>query len=204
MNAIKDHVSALGALYQAEKTDAAGIFNTAMALMGIGCAYIGVLMTVSDKFGKDLSWLIVLLLPIPLWIIAAFQSLMTLNAMSHGVSVRIIEHALFSESGLPEELRKFVGSASGDKIMDISQSELAHIITAIVVYSGVVLLVGGFTLYVLFRTWCQVSYSASILAATGYTLFLIIVVNSWVAGKRILEKANKQYLKHFEPKQNQK
>ncbi|MFA4919696.1 MAG: hypothetical protein WC581_10655 [Thermodesulfovibrionales bacterium] len=204
MNAIKDHVSALGALYQAEKTDAAGIFNTAMALMGIGCAYIGVLMTVSDKFGKDISWPIVLLLPIPLWIISAFQSLMTLNAMSHGVSVRIIEYALFSESGLPGELRKFVGSASGDKIMDISQSELAHKITTIVVYSGVVLLVGGFTLYVLCRTWYQVSYIASILAATGYTLLLIIVVNSWVAGKRILEKANKQYLKHFEPKQNQK
>ncbi len=33
-------VAALGALYQGEKTDASAIFNTAMAMMGVGVAYL--------------------------------------------------------------------------------------------------------------------------------------------------------------------
>ena len=50
---------------------------------------------------------------------------MTLNAMSHGVSVRIIEDELFRKSGLQVD-RDLVGSAAGDKIMDVTQSRLAH------------------------------------------------------------------------------
>lgn len=188
---MNDHVTALAALYQAEKTDAAGVFNTAMAMMGIGAAYLAAMIPITDKFGVGpLNWLIVLLLPCPLWLIAAFHSLMTLNAMSHGVSVRIIENALFIESGLSVDNRDLVGSAAGDKIMDITQSRLAHQITTFVVYAGVAALVVGFTAYVLYRAWDNVSVNAGVVAIVGYTLLLIIVVISWVVGMRMIVDAN--------------
>jgi hypothetical protein len=189
---MKDQVNALGALYQAEKTDAAGVFNTAMALMGIGGAYLCVLIASTDKFGVgSLNWLIVLLLPCPLWLIAVFQSLMTLNAMSHGVSVRIIENALFAESGLQVD-RDLVGSASGDKIMDITKSRPVHIISTLVVYAGVALLVVGFTAYVLYLSWNKVPNIYGVVAIGCYTLLLIIIVLSWAVGLSMIKDADRR------------
>jgi len=91
----------LSALYQGEKTDASGIFNTAMAMMGIAVAYlVGAGPFVDGLSHRTLGWLFVLLLPITLWLILAYQSLIALNAMSHGISVRIIANALLRASGL--------------------------------------------------------------------------------------------------------
>jgi hypothetical protein len=191
---MNDHVNALSALYQAEKTDATGVFNTAMAMMGIGGAYLAAMMTLADKFGDgSLNWFIVLLIPLPLWLIAAFHSLMTFNAMSHGVSVRIIEDALFRESGLQVE-RDLVGSAAGDKIMDITKSGLTHRITTIVVYFGVAALVVGFTIFVLYLAWDKVSVCASVVAIVGYALLLIVVMSSWFKGMRMIADANRRSL----------
>lgn len=184
------NINALAALYQAEKTDATGVFNTAMALMGIGGAYLGLMMTNVDKFGVGLlNWLTVLLLPCPLWLIAAFHSLMTLNAMSHGVSVRIIENQLFKESGLHVD-RDLVGSASGDKFMDITKSRYIHKVTTSVVYFGVAALVVGFTIYVLFSAWGHVSHAALIVAIVSYIILSIIVMFSWIVGMAMIKDAD--------------
>src|ERR1039458_2606526 len=109
---MSDAVTALAALYQGEKTDASYIFNTAMVMMGVAVTYVvGAIpfvgnlsrppITSSALASSEVAWLFLLLLPIPLWLIAAFHSLITLNAMSHGISVRIIEDELFKASELP-------------------------------------------------------------------------------------------------------
>src|ERR1035438_8804461 len=84
-----DHITALAALYQGEKTDASYVFNTAMAMMGIGVTYVvGAIAFLGNPSRGPMPWLFLLLLPIPLWLIVAFHSLMALNAMSHGISSR--------------------------------------------------------------------------------------------------------------------
>lgn len=126
VNKVNDRVTALAALYQGEKTDASYVANSAMAMMGFGVAYlVGAIVFVGNLSHGPIAWLFLLLLPIPLWLIAAFHSLMTLNLMSHGISIRIIEDALFKASELPVE-RDLVGSAAGDKTMDITQAKAAH------------------------------------------------------------------------------
>lgn len=188
---MSERVAALGALYQAEKTDAAYIFNTAMAMMGAGVAYLVAMVSVVQNLGgPSLSWRVALVLPFPLWLIAAFHSLITLNAMSHGVSVRIIEHALFTESGLLAETRSFVGSAAGDRIMDINQSRRAHVITTLVVYVGVALMVLGFTGYVIVRAWNNVSLGTRTAAMVGYLLLAVVVASSWIVGLLVIAEAN--------------
>src|ERR1700741_2128817 len=92
---VNNRVTALAALYQGEKTDASYVFNTAMVMMGIAVAYLVGAIPFLDKLsqgvgGRPLDWLFLVLLPGPLWLIVAFHSLITVNAMSHGVSVRII------------------------------------------------------------------------------------------------------------------
>src|SRR5205814_8417463 len=104
-----DPLAALAALYQGEKTDASYVFNTAMVMMGVAVAYlVGAVPFVGSLGHTPIGWLFLLLLPVPLWLIAAFHSLMTLNAMSHGISVRIIEDALFEASKLQAN-RELVG-----------------------------------------------------------------------------------------------
>lgn len=191
-----DCVAGLAALYQGEKTDASYVFNTAMAMMGIAVAYlIGAIPFVGNLGHGPIGWLFLLLLPFPLWLIAAFHSLMTLNAMSHGISVQIIEHALFKASGLPVGARDLVGSAAGDKIMDITQAKLAHKLTTVVVYGGVAFLVIGFTAYALYsangivKDDVVLAHSRVIgIAMAGYSLLAIMVSLSWIVGIRMIDK----------------
>jgi hypothetical protein len=191
-----DPVTALAALYQGEKTDASYVFNTAMVMMGVAVAYLVGAIPFVDKVSRGpIAWLFVLLLPVPLWLIAAFHSLMTLNAMSHGISVRIIENALFDESGLAARNadRELVGSAAGDRIMDITQAKVIHKVTTVVVYAGVALLVMGFTAYALHAARRIIAVDPALvrarvfeMATATYGLLTTMVGLSWIIGLKAI------------------
>jgi hypothetical protein len=193
-----DRVTALAALYQGEKTDASYVFNTAMAMMGVAVAYIVGTITFVVNTNNELYYgLFLLLLPIPLWLVAAYHSLMTLNAMSHGISVRIIEDALFDESELRVK-RDLVGSAAGDKIMDITQAKAVHILTTVIVYGGVAILVVGYTIYALHSAKVIISNTPALLywrdvkvvaiAKSTYSLLAIMVMASWLVGFKMIKE----------------
>lgn len=194
---VNDPVPALAALYQGEKTDASYVFNTAMAMMGIAVLYLVSILPFIGKFGEGpIGWLFLLLLPIPLWLIVAFHSLITLNAMSHGISVRIIEQALFEVSDLQVK-RDLVGSAAGDKIMDITKSRTAHKLVTVVVYGGVALLVIGFTAYALYTANGIIKNDVALvhwrviwIARGIYSLLVITVALSWIVGFRIINEGS--------------
>ena len=195
----ENNVTALAALYQGEKTDASYLSNTAMAMMVTAGAYlVGALQYMGKLNGEPNSGLFLLLLPIPLWLIAAFLSLVTLNAMSHGISVRIIEDALFKASGLWVKgvKRGLVGSVAGDKIMDITQASAVHVLTTMVVYGGVGLLVIVFTIYALYSAKRLVQGRVIWLAAIPYSLIFAMVVVSWVQGLSLIQKGRKEIPQH--------
>ncbi|UMP01617.1 hypothetical protein [Amycolatopsis sp. EV170708-02-1] len=101
-----DAPGALNALYQSEKADASAIFNVSMAMMGIAAAYVVGAISLAEKYGSDsIPWPVVVLLPAPLWVIVVFHSLITLNAMNHGLSVLILEDRLFRRARLPRRGR---------------------------------------------------------------------------------------------------
>jgi hypothetical protein len=197
-SAANDPVPALAGLYQGEKTDATGIFNTAMAMMGVAVAYlIGAIPFVSKISEGPIPWVFLILLPMPLWIVIAFHSLITLNAMSHGVSVRIIENALFESSGLRGKVkRNLVGSAAGDKIMDITQAKTVHKLTTVFVYGGVAVLVLLFTAYALYSAMGLIEkgdirfLQAGVVwtAAVMYILVAIMVLRSWIVGLSMINE----------------
>jgi hypothetical protein len=193
VNGGNDRIAALAALYQGEKIDASYLFNTAMAMMGIAVSYVvGAIAFLGNPSRGPMPWLFLLLLPIPLWLIVAFHSLMTLNAMSHGISVRIIEDALFDASELRVD-RCLVGSAAGDKIMDITQEKVVHKVTTFVVYAGVAGLVIGFTVYALYSAQGIVKDDLVwILAIGAYSLLLIMVAASWIGGVRMINKGRSE------------
>lgn len=192
-----DPIAALAALYQGEKTDASYVFNTAMAMMGIAVAYLVGALQFIDKISQGpMAWLFLLLLPIPVWLIVAFHSLITLNAMTHGISVRLIEDALFDVSKLRVE-RELVGSAAGDKIMDISKSKMPHKMITAFVYGGVALLVVGFTAYALNSANENIMTNPHLvhaqvmwIALAIYFLVVVMVALSWFVGFKSLNEAS--------------
>lgn len=193
-----DSVSALGALYQGEKADASAIFNVAMAMMGIGAAYLVGVVTLADRYGSSpLTWNVVLLLPLPLWLIAAFHSLITLNAMIHGVSIRVIEDKLFEIANFGDNcIRDLIGSQAGDKIMEIRNARWPHKIATGLVYGGVgiaILLYTAFVVigfFVIHDSWNGVEIIKALSAVVGYLLVAAIVINSWVVGLIEIGKAD--------------
>ena len=199
VNKVNDPIPALAALYGGEKTDASAVFNTAMAMMALAVTYLVWAMPFVEQLGQaPHAKLSLVLLPIPLWLVIAFHSLIALNAMRHGISVRIIEDALFKASELRVE-RDLVGSAAGDKIMDITQAKFIHKITTVVVYAGVGLLVIVFTAYALYSAHrvvkddvilphARVVLGASII----YSLLLIIVSLSWWVGMRMIKQGRSE------------
>jgi hypothetical protein len=191
-------LAALGALYQGEKTDASYIFNTAMAMMGIAAAYlIGATGFVATNKQGPLPWPFLLLLPMPLWIIA-FHSLITLCAMNHGVSVQAIENELFGASELTVR-RDLVGSAAGDRIMDIGVSKPIHRLTTMFVYGGIGTLVLGFTIYVLHSAYAVIRQDPSLvrfhviwIASAVYFVLLVMAGFSWRIGLRDINAGRKE------------
>jgi hypothetical protein len=196
-------LTALAALYQGEKTDASSIFYTAMALMGVAVAYlVGAVPFIGTLQHVSFGWIFVLLLPMPLWLVIAFHSLITLNAMSHGISVKIIEDELFDASELQVE-RELVGSAAGDKIMDITQAKPIHRLTTRFVYFGVGLLVLLFTGYAVYSANEVMKHSAVLvptavicLASVVYVLLLVLVARSWRKGLLIIDQGRRKIANH--------
>lgn len=185
----EEPVSALGALYQGEKSDATGIFNVAMAMMGIAAAYIVAAVGIFGQLDST-SWIVVIALPIPLWLIAGFHSLLTLNGMMHGASVQILENHLYRETDLPPGARKYVGSKGADRIMDIGQSHPIHKVTTAFVYGGVALAVVGFTGLAVYNAWGSANNFARYGSMIGYVLAAGVVAGSWGWGMKEVNEAN--------------
>ena len=199
INNVNDPIPALAALYGGEKTDASAVLNMAIAMMALALAYlVGAMPFVEGLGHAPNAKLSLVMLPIPLWLVIAFHSLMTLNAMSHGMSVRIIEDALFKASELRVK-RDLVGSAAGDKIMDITQAKFIHKITTLVVYGGVGLLVIVFTAYALYSAHRVVKDDiilprarVVLVASIIYSLLLIIVSLSWRVGMGMIKQGRSE------------
>ena len=193
---VDDPITALAALYQGEKADASHLFNTVVEMSRLTVAYIiGAVLLTSKSGGEQLSWLFWLLSPLPIWLIAAFHCLMTLNAMSHGISVRIIEDALFEAAGLPLGERDLVGSAAGDNIMDITQAKAVHKLAASVVWGCFSFLTVGFTVYALYSANGIIEHNVTLvharvseIAMGVYLLLAIMVCVSWVEGLRVISR----------------
>jgi hypothetical protein len=194
VNSANNSTAALAALYQGEKTDVSSILNTAMAMMGVALAYmVGAVSFVGKLSDGSTPWPLLLLLPFPLWLAIAYHSLIALNAMSHVASVRIIEDALFETSGLPSDKRLRVGSAAGDKIMDIRHAKIAHKLTTALVYGGVGILVILFTCFALHsangivkRNITLAQVPVMTISIVAYSLVLVLVAASWIEGFRVI------------------
>jgi hypothetical protein len=199
VNKVHDPIPALSALYQGEKTDASYLNNTAMVMVGLALAYLlGAIQWVDKLQVAPNARLSLVLLPVPLWLVLAYQSLVTLTTMSHGLSVKIIENALFASADLRVS-RDLVGSAAGDKIMDINKAKPVHIITTLLVYGGIFLSVLVFTIIALVSAHNVIAPDVILpnarvvlVAIVSYSILFIIIAGSWKVGLRMIKQGHNE------------
>jgi hypothetical protein len=144
-----DRVTALGALYQAERQDSAGMLIASLAVIAGGLTYLGVALAVLNNVSVPGGHWTAAFLAFPLWVVASYHVLLAANAIVRQSSIEIIEGALFEMTGLDKNLREKVGSRAGQRAMNIAEQPNRFRWHTVITYGGPLIIIVGFSVYCL-------------------------------------------------------
>ena len=179
--------TAITAVYGAIRADNTSLLNVSLALMGAGLAYLGATLAFAGQLGNVLHWLALAVLPMPLWIMVAFHSLLTSLAMTNAVTAKYLEEELLQLSGISADHCRLLGYKRGDKIMDSSISAVPHRVMNYLIYGGFGLLAVAYTIYVLWHVAREHAVGSMAFDAF-YFLVAVMVILSWRAGSKHRDK----------------
>ncbi len=180
-------VSALTSLYEADRADASATLTVALALLGAGVAYVTGTLAFADSLFRQFGWLSIFV-PFPMWLIAAFHSLITVSAMLRSRSILVVEDKLLGYTSLSKGQKKLTGMRGPGRIMNVMEAEWPHKLATILSYLGVGLIVLGYTVYFLLKT-PHLSIVGQVVAGCGSLALLLVVICSWWAGLRSYNKS---------------
>jgi fatty acid desaturase len=179
----RDELQALVAIYQAERSDASAILNIGLALVGAGAAYSVGTIAFSNQFGNSVGWAFVALLPIPLWLISAFHSLIFTLGTVCGLSALFLEEEIFKRSGIDVRYRALIGSRARENVMNAARSTYPHMLATYVTYIGIGSVIISYTIYIMYASWGGVG-AWRYLFLVAYTILFGTVLLSWISGIR--------------------
>jgi hypothetical protein len=130
-------VAALAALYQADRADQAQQGSGALTLIAGSVAYLGLLVTAWKDIAAAPYWPV--LLPGPLWMVAAFHVLTMGNVLNRNHSIRVLEVRLHSATRLRAlgVAANEIGSARGREVMDLNLQPALLKVQTLVTYVGI-------------------------------------------------------------------
>lgn len=117
--------------------------------------------------------------------------------MTHGISLNIIETALYRETGLPargrapepdSKLQEYVGSQLSNRIMETGQSHRIHKLTTYFAYGGVAIAIVGYTIYIVVISMTHVPCWETAVTIAVYVSFAAAVVGTWRVGLRLVKE----------------
>ena len=177
-----DRVTALGALYQAERQDSAGMLIASLAVIAGGLTYLGVALAVLNNVRVPGGHWTAALLAFPLWVVASFHVLLAANAIVRQSSIEIIEGALFNMTGLDKSLREKVGSRAGQRAMNIAEQPNRFRVHTVVTYGGPLIIIVGFSVYCLDTAAKLKGWDSApvITAGAVYLVLFLAIVSAWL------------------------
>lgn len=184
-----DEVAALATIYTADRADTASSMNVALALLGAGIAYVAATLAFSGALSRNLGWITVFL-PFPLWLIAAFHSLIAISAMIRSISITQLETLLLQRTRIDKDRIDTIGFRAPERIGNVTQAAWPHAIASILSYGGVALIVIGYTIYMIVNSQ-RLPEWATLLAAAGYATLTLLVAASWRYGFAIYARSEK-------------
>lgn len=172
-------VEALSSLYQADRSDNSTNLSASLALLGANIAYAGVTLAFSDQFSK-LNDTLVVLLPIPLWIVAAFHSLIVSAGMLRAVSIQVLERELIRRAKIPDDVKIVVGYQAPEGVMNIKPAAWVHKLAIVLANGGSGLIAIPYTVYILFSREIEGMLRGGALFV--YVFVALITALSWTEG----------------------
>jgi hypothetical protein len=186
----QDKVAALSVIYSATRADSSSILNVSLAMLGAGAAYVTATLAFADKFGNGISWVAVAALPAPLWIIAAYHSLITAVAMLNGVTLITVEKQLLDTGGIPPRIQRHIGFKQAEEVFNIQLSRWPHKVATAGVYGGAAAIVSTYTIYMVRVSWSH-AMPWPVIFGTVYLAFFIVTGWSWAVGLRLVSASAK-------------
>jgi hypothetical protein len=137
-------VSALSALYQAERADISMLFTAGLALVGTELVFLVASVAFLDTL-RQLPAPIVALVPIPLWLGLTYNIVIVALLVNRGKSVSLLEDQLYLRANLHRRDRGAIGARAGEHIMNLKWAPLPFRASLSVVYGTPFILVLGYT-----------------------------------------------------------
>lgn len=168
---MSDRATALGALYQAERTDLTGILAQSLVLVGFALTYVTIFMGLfwSDKL--HLSPSVMGYGAFPAWMLIAFHALLLALVFAHGRSVAIIEKQLVQLAELGE-FAEFIGGEAGTAVTDldklIANKRHGLVLSTLISYGGFGVIVVAFSFF------CVVQSAAGQTTLLGWIVGVVV------------------------------
>jgi hypothetical protein len=194
VNKSADRIAALGALYQADRQEAAGILLAALALFAAALTYLGVVAIIINNVKLPGGYWTVVSLAFPLWVVAAFHVLLNANAAVRARSIDIIEKRLVDAAGFDESNRQDLGSRATLRVTSIQEQPFRLQVQSVISYGGTLVIIIAFTSYCL-AVVAKVHGWTSAPVITGgavYALLFGMVMLAWYEVGRITASITKE------------
>ena len=167
-------IAALTPIYTADRADNSA--GEVFAILGVGAAYVTATLAFSSQIFRSIGWLGPFL-PLPLWIMVAYQSLLTGVAMVRSLSIRAIEGKLLESTDFSEQQSRAIGLQSSERVVNVSDASFIHKAISFATYGGIVLMICAYTLFVILKD-PHLTSIWRIIAYASYTIFAALVIAS--------------------------
>jgi hypothetical protein len=192
-NESSERIAALGALYQADRQDAAGILLAALALFAAALTYLGVVAIVINNVKLPGGHWTTVSLAFPLWVVASFHVLLNANSAVRARSIEIIENNLVGAAGFDGSKRQYIGSHATLRVTIMQEQSFRLQVQSAVSYGGTLVIIIAFTVYCLaVAAKAQGWVSAPVITGEFvYALLFGMVMLAWREVAQITESITK-------------
>jgi hypothetical protein len=185
---VSTEIAALAPIYTADRADNSA--GEVFTILGAGAAYITATLAFSGQIFRSIG-LLGPFLPLPLWIMVAYQSLLTGAAMVRSLSIRAIESKLLNSTDFSKLQAQAIGLQSSERVLNVNDASFVHKVISFATYGGIVLMVCAYTVFVI-STDPDIANTWRIVAYTGYAFLAILVVASHCDNIRLYKRSNEQ------------
>ncbi|MBF6327734.1 hypothetical protein [Nocardia transvalensis] len=168
----KVEVAAVSTLYDAERADQQVHMTVALAVIAGGVTYLGVVAGQFHQLKHSDFWAV--LLPFPLWMIAAFHVLLMAAIVTRNKSIMLLEARLYAATRLAafEIPADAIGRARLRKVTDFVPQRWPLKIQSLITYGGIGLTLVSFTCFCLWNAHIVQGWTFMVVAAIPFYLVL--------------------------------
>lgn len=193
-DSVSTEIAALTPIYAADRADNSA--GEVFAILGAGAAYITATLAFSGQIFRSIG-LLGPFLPLPLWIMAAYQSLLTGVAIVRSLSIRAVEIKLLSGTNFSVQQARVIGLQSSERVINVNDASLIHKAVSFATYGGIMLMICAYTVFVIL-TDPNITVAWRIITYAGYALLAILVILSHRENFKLYKNSSKQLDHHID------